>query len=664
MLKYAKVINAQTKLCEVGLGTDSEFYLSVGMTEQDVEQAWDGNWYLTGFVPVKPVPTDAEVLATRESLYPQADRLFNSYDQGGPNTLAEAIAAKAQIQFDNKKSDQTAMTLDDFIHKVSREYELANSRNVANDDLSYKYQESNGIDPISVGSETINLIRTPIGVEVSLPKISKVQLVKIDNVSEDEIQLVANAGDSIDGANQLVVPAKSIVEVIANKVSSSWDIYSPALEIESESTINVSDLLGNTVKVKNLQFGMGMKLVKESEDTARVELDLASLGIADEPPCYYASIANNEKLTDDIGNVIHTGRIWYDDVIVSNKTNYFDFDKDNKAIGIQEPDDLDPNVTGGMPYLVIFRDVMSGTAPEDGFIESAVRDRDSQDIIADANGIPFAVYRGYSAKEKYKTIRIAAIVEAKNLVYLQHDLIDNFATKGSISLQPYTRGNSCVCIQGLSADNRSGRALTKYEIDTGERVLIDKVWDEDAKKFTWILRGFETADETQMKFVDDRAILFNPKPKGTPYRFSLTNTYKKVPFGIVKSGTIPFDFARWTNTEGYEYGNENNLVADDDMNITVLGQPNLHAVIKEPVFMCLTEKVGEDYVPIQGTEVSYLPKADHEVAPKFPLMKAKIKNGQIIGVAMKSTSPNGAYIETDSPQYSLITFTIDAKGAI
>lgn len=54
MIKYAKVKNEDTKECMVGLGTDIEFYKSMGMTEQDVEQAYNGAWYLTGYAPQKP----------------------------------------------------------------------------------------------------------------------------------------------------------------------------------------------------------------------------------------------------------------------------------------------------------------------------------------------------------------------------------------------------------------------------------------------------------------------------------------------------------------------------------------------------------------------------------------------------------------------------------
>ena len=61
MLKYAKITDEQTGLCEVGLGTNSSFYQSIGMTEQDVcQSSVDGNWYLSEKCPQK---TDEEILS-------------------------------------------------------------------------------------------------------------------------------------------------------------------------------------------------------------------------------------------------------------------------------------------------------------------------------------------------------------------------------------------------------------------------------------------------------------------------------------------------------------------------------------------------------------------------------------------------------------------------
>ena len=65
MLKYAKIINEETKACEVGIGTNTEFYKSIGMTEMDVEQAYNGQWYVKGFAPVQPEPTEYEKAQAR-----------------------------------------------------------------------------------------------------------------------------------------------------------------------------------------------------------------------------------------------------------------------------------------------------------------------------------------------------------------------------------------------------------------------------------------------------------------------------------------------------------------------------------------------------------------------------------------------------------------------
>lgn len=53
--KYAKIVNEETKQCEVGLGTNSKFYQSIGMIEMDVEQAYTGEWFLVGYAPKQDI---------------------------------------------------------------------------------------------------------------------------------------------------------------------------------------------------------------------------------------------------------------------------------------------------------------------------------------------------------------------------------------------------------------------------------------------------------------------------------------------------------------------------------------------------------------------------------------------------------------------------------
>lgn len=69
MLKYAKIINEETKELSVGTGTNSAFYKSIGMTEMEVELGYDEKWYLAGYAPEKPEPTREEQQKARQQAY-------------------------------------------------------------------------------------------------------------------------------------------------------------------------------------------------------------------------------------------------------------------------------------------------------------------------------------------------------------------------------------------------------------------------------------------------------------------------------------------------------------------------------------------------------------------------------------------------------------------
>ena len=52
---YCKYDKNTKKCLEVGTGTNTEFYKSIGMTDEEVEQAYDGQWYLQGYAPTQPI---------------------------------------------------------------------------------------------------------------------------------------------------------------------------------------------------------------------------------------------------------------------------------------------------------------------------------------------------------------------------------------------------------------------------------------------------------------------------------------------------------------------------------------------------------------------------------------------------------------------------------
>lgn len=472
MKKYAKIINEETKACEVGVGTNSEFYQSIGMTEMEVEQAYNGAWYLKGFAPAKPLPTDAEISATRASLYSStSDPLFASYQQG-VGTLQDYIDAKAQIGFDNKKSDQTAMTLDDFKHKVSREYQLFRQARITAQDITYAYKESSGTDDMVVGDETISLLRPTIDVNVLMPKLSKVQIVKIDNVSDDTVQIVPKSGDSIDGSSSAyTLAAKSSIEFIADVVSDTWDVYTAPLEFTDGINIEVEvNPSANRNGANNIKFGKGFTgYTDPNKNGVIVEVQDTDT----RPVSYYASLSVPEEIVGRGSAPIHKGIVWFDNVVSAVRTNMMDIGMADKYIGIQEYDGKDPNITGGTPYLTLARISMRGRAPADGFVELSIIDKATGLPIRDENNAPLAVYKTYKEGDKLDVLRAMGVVKVKALTALQVRIATNFPNDTTIFMNDYTSGNSCFMVVALDGDEIS-ETLLKYELDTGESIMFAK----------------------------------------------------------------------------------------------------------------------------------------------------------------------------------------------
>lgn len=80
---WAKIVDENTKLCEVGVGSNYSFYQSIGMTEMDVEQGYDGKWYVKGYAPVEPVEYKNEIIRReRQARFAQeADPLLFDYNE-------------------------------------------------------------------------------------------------------------------------------------------------------------------------------------------------------------------------------------------------------------------------------------------------------------------------------------------------------------------------------------------------------------------------------------------------------------------------------------------------------------------------------------------------------------------------------------------------------
>jgi hypothetical protein len=106
MLLYAQIVDPSTCKCNVGVGDPNEelsrsvdpltgevtiryvrnFYEECGLLLMDVEEAYDGSWYLAGHAPVPPVvrivrtfAKDAIWVATRDMTLPDGRSVWNAF---------------------------------------------------------------------------------------------------------------------------------------------------------------------------------------------------------------------------------------------------------------------------------------------------------------------------------------------------------------------------------------------------------------------------------------------------------------------------------------------------------------------------------------------------------------------------------------------------------
>ena len=126
MIKYAKVINNETGLCEVGLGSNSNFYKSIGMKELDVEQSEiDNEWYLSEKCPHKTEEQKLE--EAKKAKHDENDKKAEIARESQIFTIA--IQDKDCTFQTTRRTQQDLTTAKDFIQLTEQPYQWFSDNN-------------------------------------------------------------------------------------------------------------------------------------------------------------------------------------------------------------------------------------------------------------------------------------------------------------------------------------------------------------------------------------------------------------------------------------------------------------------------------------------------------------------------------------------------------
>ena len=96
---YCKYDKNTKKCLEVGTGTNTEFYKSIGMAEMDVEQAYDGSYYLKGYAPTQNLDElKSEKLSELTTIASKFDNQLVNTDMIIKSSLGFAVNADLRSQ--------------------------------------------------------------------------------------------------------------------------------------------------------------------------------------------------------------------------------------------------------------------------------------------------------------------------------------------------------------------------------------------------------------------------------------------------------------------------------------------------------------------------------------------------------------------------------------
>ena len=423
--------------------------------------------------------------------------------------------------------------------------------------------------------------------------------------------------------------------------------YTPAIQFRNQDGTS-----GGAFEVDAVVVQKPLKIETSMQDPNLTEVNLLIDENAYEPakaPSFLAYITQETEIIAAPSEKGHNdGKIWFDGV--SQPAGPFVvLDRARKAIGIQEADRGDPNVTGGTDYLVAVHIHMAGVASDDGTVRLYLYDPlvapiDLSNIIKDINGREMSVQRQYAKGQELGTLDLFGVLNAKQLREFTVHLVNDFTVDGVVIDDPY-RGKSSLLVQALTDTETTSAARSQYSLDSG--LVINegrRLMGEGIAEFAYLIPTMPPVQESPSSYgftlSDGFGIQINTPSKVGSDGFALS---------ISDDGTNALDF----NLHRIFSAEDTMLLSGKQIRQTVVITAEDNAYV-----MALLKWTGA--ADAYTKEIFTTRSAGNPVFQNGWVFVDKLDIGQYIGTADRSLSKDFT-VPADAKNFAVVLYPLVAK---
>lgn len=244
-------------------------------------------------------------------------------------------------------------------------------------------------------------------------------------------------------------------------------------EVNLEPYITIAELGSSTstpLEINKMKLAYPLQYNNDPDESKGAIVELQK-GIYEPmgPPGYLAYYNDDAivKAAEKTGDATIVN-LWFNDVIAPSGP-YIEIKRNTKTFGLQEADELDPNVSGGTNYLLAFRVAFKGIAPNYGHVTIGLYDNANGEYLKDINATPLVVEQVFQKDETLTEMLLIGIVNAKGLIEftcrLEHSWVDY-----DLVLSDFSENPTGLLIQAITTENKTSKALLQFEEDIGKGI--------------------------------------------------------------------------------------------------------------------------------------------------------------------------------------------------